>query len=280
MAFGNPVTDGTYIISGSVGYIVSFDLSGYEFFLMTQIQAQNLSLQETGNPVVEESTEDELYSYINSIEAPGLAYAVDGQEVQIFLKTSIWPYDITTRLAFWFYRNTKSVRLLTDFLDIPENERNLLKQLILKTLSGWTPTPGVGTEPLDGRFLFIRNTEQLLLITLDSSGLPITGISNLTIEFISRRTVSDPVTSILKTNSPGGGIIIVDPLSYQIQVTLNPQDSENLEAGDYYWTVRCYDSNLDVAAETIGDIIWLDSADTWQLENLSIINEPPPAPDL
>jgi hypothetical protein len=133
MAFGNLITDGTQAVVGTYGYIVTFDLTLQDIRNITQVQLQKNAT--TLSPaIVDLSTFEELSNYCEDSDCPDIAFCQTGNIVNIFLKTTTYPYDATVRIAFWFQRNAQNVSATTDYLDIPVESRTLFRALVLENV--------------------------------------------------------------------------------------------------------------------------------------------------
>ena len=134
MAFGNLITSGTQVSSGTNGFIVAFDLSGLDADTVFQVQLQK-SGTTTYDPVTAQTPRVTLFGYTNvAIAPPNYAYCQDGQIVYVFCNTGTFAFDTTTRVAFWFYRNAQNVTLTTDKVDVPDDANQLAVGLILRKM--------------------------------------------------------------------------------------------------------------------------------------------------
>jgi len=123
------ITDGTQVKIGTVGYIVSLDLSDYDISVILGIQVKNA----TGwtAPVTDEVTFDVLAGYIDSALAPDIAYCWMRNNLFVFVK-AVYTYISTTLVTFWHYRNAQNIATVGDDVDIPGEMEQLALSLILR----------------------------------------------------------------------------------------------------------------------------------------------------
>lgn len=133
MAFGFPITNGTVDAEGTYGYIIGFNLTAYEPRAVSQIQLQETDPANVmSDPVTAISTLAALYAFPEDSICPDIAFAQQGNIVYIFLKTAVYTFVATVRIAFWYYRNAQNLATTANKLDIPQEAKELFKQLVLK----------------------------------------------------------------------------------------------------------------------------------------------------
>ena len=115
------------------------------------------------------------------------------------------------------------------------------------------------------RFKIKRGAQENLSVTFDTTNLPSGSLSNLTIEWYVKRTLSQPTVNIFKT-SASGSIVVVDPLTGTSYISMVQSDTIGLLPGDYIWGFKLYDASKTVVAlspdQSNGDLIILDSPAT------------------
>ena len=128
MAFGIAVTDGIQVSTGTYGYIVRFSLHGQESDSVYQVQMLNeLVSPILGDAITSGVNQSSLVSYPMDASCPDSAWSSSGDNIDIFLKLSAYPYVSTTRAGIWFYRNASNVSATPDYIDVPQEARELFK---------------------------------------------------------------------------------------------------------------------------------------------------------
>jgi hypothetical protein len=132
--FGNAITDGAVVSTGTYGYIVRFAVGTQEVNSVLAIQMQNAAGTPTVLSAVVKAAVDQsiLAGYPELITCPDLAFCLTGQNLDVFLKTATYPYAATNRLGFWFYRDGLNVALAGDKIDVPQEARELFKLMSLR----------------------------------------------------------------------------------------------------------------------------------------------------
>ena len=131
--FGNAITDGAVISTGTYGYIVRFSLATQEVNSMLQIQMA----QTSGTPVLSDVvtagvSQAILAGYPELATCPDLAFSLTGLNLDVFLKTATYPYVAANRLGFWFYKDGTNVTGSSDKIDVPQEARELFKLMCLR----------------------------------------------------------------------------------------------------------------------------------------------------
>jgi len=139
--FGIAINTGTQVAVGTNGYVASFDLINYEPQRVFQVQAERNGVLST--PAKDTVSLDKLFGYPENSSPPDLAFAQSGNIVYVFFNGSKYPFDSTSRVAFWFFRNALNVTTATDKLDIPQEARELFKAIVLDKMFNLLqrPTP-------------------------------------------------------------------------------------------------------------------------------------------
>ena len=139
--FGNAVTDGTRQLEGAAGYIITFDLSNQRLKEMIHVQAYDdvdlVSTLEAGATAL-----GTLMTLPFSADAPTLAWTQVGHLVYVFLKTSVYGYDVNTRIAFLMKSSAARVSIVSEKLPGPSFYNELAKALIARGMKD-----DAGTRP-------------------------------------------------------------------------------------------------------------------------------------
>jgi hypothetical protein len=130
MAFGNAVTEFSQVAVGAYGYTIRVDASTLRPHKIANIQIQ-ASPTSTSAPVTNEVSANVLSGYLENSDCPDVAFNFSGSEVLIFLKTAIYPYISTTRLAFGGLRNAQETTADTDYIDVPARDIDYLCALCM-----------------------------------------------------------------------------------------------------------------------------------------------------
>jgi hypothetical protein len=125
MAFGSSVSYLTQNAVGSYGYIVKINTAELLAERIEAVQAQDSS-SDTPEPVEGNTSISALYAYLNDSACPDLAYNYSDGECSIFFKTSVFPYEATTRYALFGKRKAQNCTSDSDLLDCPDRDLNLL----------------------------------------------------------------------------------------------------------------------------------------------------------
>ena len=131
MSFGNSITEFSQVAVGTTGYTIKCDTTSLLFDKLNQVQAQ-ASATDTPSPAVAEVTQAQLQQYLNSASAPDLAFNYGNGEATIFFKTSVFPYEETTRFALFGLRNIQKCTSDSDFLDVPDKDFALVQAYALE----------------------------------------------------------------------------------------------------------------------------------------------------
>jgi len=131
MAFGNSITDFSQASIGTVGYTVRIDTTGLKTFRVRFVQAQATS-SDTPEPAVAESTLADIQSFLNDTGAPDLAFNFGYGETTVFLKTSVFPYVVATRISLFGERNPVTMVEDADKADFADNDLELFVNYVLK----------------------------------------------------------------------------------------------------------------------------------------------------
>ena len=131
MAFGNKVTDFSQVAVGTVGYTIRIDTVSLLAYNIEFVQAQD-SATSTPEPATQEVSLAVLQSYLNSTGAPDLAFNYSYNECTIFLKTSVFPYEDTTRVGLYGTRNPLKLESLDQKLDIADQDLDLFIAFVRK----------------------------------------------------------------------------------------------------------------------------------------------------
>ncbi len=115
------------------------------------------------------------------------------------------------------------------------------------------------------RFKLKKGAKQDLTVTFDVTNLPSGSLSNLTIEWYVKRTISQSVIDIFKTTA-SGSISVVSAIAGTATIHMEQADTLDLYAGDYLWAFKLYDSSKNLVAlspdDSNGDLVLLDSPAT------------------
>lgn len=115
------------------------------------------------------------------------------------------------------------------------------------------------------RFKLKKGAQEDLTVTFDTTNLPSGSLSNLTILWYVKRTLSQPNIDIFKT-SASGSITVFNPTVGTTFIHMYQNDTVNLPPGDYLWGFKMYDAGKNVVAlspdQSNGDLIILDSPAT------------------
>jgi hypothetical protein len=123
------ITNGTQVKIGTVGYVVSLDLSAYDISVILGVQVKNAA--GWSSPVTDESAFEVLAGYINNALAPDMAFCWMRGNLFVFVKAA-YTYVSTTLVTFWYYRNAQNVTAVSDTVDIPGEMEQLALALILR----------------------------------------------------------------------------------------------------------------------------------------------------
>ena len=128
--YGTAITVGAEVASGSHGYIVRFNLQANDVQSVTQVQA------EATGPVFSDVIQSPvdlatLAGYLALASPPDIAWSFSGGNLDVFLKTSKFPFESTTALAIWWMKNALNVALVTEYLDVPDPARELARLMAL-----------------------------------------------------------------------------------------------------------------------------------------------------
>ena len=135
MAFGSSITGLTKQAEGEYGYIVKINTANLLAQIIESVQAQSAA-DDTPEPVSGQTSVSSLYGYLNSSVAPDLAYNYSDGECQVFLLTSVFPYDALTRFALYGKRKAQNCTEDSDLLDCPDRDLNLLLAYSLRIAYG------------------------------------------------------------------------------------------------------------------------------------------------
>ena len=112
------------------------------------------------------------------------------------------------------------------------------------------------------RFKLKKGAQEDLTVTFDTTNLPSGSLTNLTILWYVKRTLSQPSIDIFKT-STSGSISVIDPIIGTTLIHMVQNDTLGLVPGDYIWGFKLYDAGKNVVAlspdQSNGDLILLDS---------------------
>lgn len=129
MAFGNLVSDGSQVASGTYGAVYAFNLKSVLVREIKQVQ-----MQETGilsMPSTSPKETSTLFSYPENALCPDFAFGQKGNILYLFIKNGV--YSATSRVGIEFSRNSIPIQTLTGtYLDIPSAARNLMYALAKK----------------------------------------------------------------------------------------------------------------------------------------------------
>ena len=88
------------------------------------------------------------------------------------------------------------------------------------------------------RFTIKKGVKDTLVTNFDVSELPSTGLIGYTVEWFVKRLLTSSTYNIYKTNLDPTQIFIADAQAGTVFVYLNPEDTNTLAAGDYYFAFR------------------------------------------
>jgi hypothetical protein len=126
------VTTAPQRLTGTYGYVATFNLTDYLPQTVSQVQVYNgTTLSAVSQTSTPPSTLD---TYCGLVTCPTFAWTQKGNHVDVFLKTATYPYTATTEVEFTFLRNAQTLTADTDYLDIPDSARELFKNLCWKMM--------------------------------------------------------------------------------------------------------------------------------------------------
>lgn len=131
--FGNAVSDFQNVGQSSTGYIVAIDLSSGRIRKIKQVQLHDEALT-FGDPVVDETSLDQLYAYLKSSSAPPVAMKQTSTTLYVFLRSDLYPSNQANRIGLFYESNAGLLDDPTDVLRVPTEARNLLKSIVLRTM--------------------------------------------------------------------------------------------------------------------------------------------------
>jgi hypothetical protein len=132
MAFGNLITSGTLIATGTYGKLVSFDLSSNRIRALASVQLLKSGIL---SPVTFPVAANSILEYTEDPSCPAVACALDGTTVYVFIKSAgSWDFDITTSIAFTYYEFPQKASVVSAALNVDPKARGLLKALMLRNL--------------------------------------------------------------------------------------------------------------------------------------------------
>ena len=126
MPFGFAVDDYT-AISSLNGSIIKLNIKDYLPYKILWVAGENGSGTRS-TPVTSGVSLETLFSYLNDIDAPDVAWNLSGNSLSIFFKAGA--YD--TRFAFAEQRRSIAITATTDFVDIPEDMLALFQLYVIK----------------------------------------------------------------------------------------------------------------------------------------------------
>jgi hypothetical protein len=132
-AFGNAVVDFQNVAQSTIGYVMAIDLGTNRLRKITQVQVQDVALN-FSVPVVSEVTLDVLLGYLNSTSAPPIAISQVSTTLYVFLNQTQFPIINPNRIGMFYDTNAIPIAAPTETLKIPQEARNLLKAIVLKTM--------------------------------------------------------------------------------------------------------------------------------------------------
>lgn len=131
-----PVTDATKRLEGTYGYVAAFDLADYEpngNVLQIQVLGDDDVLS---SPVESAVSPDVLDAYCEDEACPDIAFNQMGNTVNVFLKTTVYPYIAAVEVEFTYFRNAQNIENISgedeDNIDIPQSAKELYKNVCLK----------------------------------------------------------------------------------------------------------------------------------------------------
>lgn len=133
--FGNPITDGTQQGNvGAYGYIVTFDLSGELLRKLSSLQVVDTTPSpDEYSAVIDAATElSSLLEYLEDENCPDVAWCQTGSIINVFFKSSKYSFTSAVRIAFWFTTEAIILSNTGQFIDPPNDAKELLKNTILK----------------------------------------------------------------------------------------------------------------------------------------------------
>jgi hypothetical protein len=123
--FGSTVTQLVQHAVGTYGYILKIDTSVLLAESISSVVAQASAI-ETPAPVSGSTIIATLYSYLEDVNCPDLAYNASNSECSIFFKTSEFPFVDDTRYALFGKRKSQNCSNDNDYLDCPDRDLHLL----------------------------------------------------------------------------------------------------------------------------------------------------------
>lgn len=132
--FGQAITNGALVAPpGTYGYVVGFDLSTLNVATIQQVQMQNGALVYS-DPVTSPTSIDDLYASPETSSCPDVAFAVQGNFLFVFLKTTVYAFIADNKIGFWFLANATAVDATTDMAKFPKGSKQLLSGLVLQSM--------------------------------------------------------------------------------------------------------------------------------------------------
>jgi hypothetical protein len=132
--FGNAITDGMQVATGTYGYVVSFDLSTLEVQKILQVQMQSAA-GVLSDPATAETARAALFALCEDTQTGvDFAFCLDGQVLNIFCRTLAYDYLGTVRMAFWILRNAIDMAAATDTIDVAQDKEELFRLMVLEKM--------------------------------------------------------------------------------------------------------------------------------------------------
>lgn len=128
---GNPITDGTLIAASATGWLRVFDLTNQGASRIYQAQMELAGNQSAVD--ASPKSESVLFGYLDTPPATGdFAFYADGVLVYLWGKTATYPNDNTSRVAFWYDRDSFEYATDSDLYDHYQESEHLVTLLALK----------------------------------------------------------------------------------------------------------------------------------------------------
>ena len=129
---GNPITDGSLVATSATGWIRVFDLTNQGASRIYQAQMEKTGPDQSA-VITSAVSESVLFGYLDAVPASGdFAFYADGPLVYLWGKTATYPNDSTSRVAFWYERDSFEYAADSDLYDHYQESEHLCTLLALK----------------------------------------------------------------------------------------------------------------------------------------------------
>jgi len=154
--FGNKITDLSQVSVGATGYTVRIDTTKILAYVIEYVQGID-SGGDLGDPSGGSQDLKVIQTYCNADDPPDIAFNYAYGLCTVFLKTSVYPYIDTTRIALFGKRTALKMETANDNADFPDTDWELFVGYAIRTAAIMKNRP----IPTDISQL-IRNREQMI----------------------------------------------------------------------------------------------------------------------